>query len=161
MQLTFPGPDAPAPPVVSFAMPEGWHPIVTPGSVLSAAKQVEADVFTANAMVTWVRESSEFLLEEAVRLLEVELRAQPDCSMLEPIEAGFDGLHGVGRGAVFTQPGVGALAQFHVMLLAPGHGYSDLVHMTVTIGGDRVAEDFPEVRDLLHSIRVNVAVGTS
>ena len=161
MQLEFPGTYAPAPPAVSIVLPDDWRPLIAPGSLIAAVKQTVGSTFVANVIVTWVRESVEFRLDEAAAALDAELRAQPEAAMLEPVEAEFDGLRGVGRAAAFNQPDVGAVAQFHIMFLVPGEGLSDLVHVTSTLGGDRVDQDFPEVRQILRSVEVRPVTSTS
>lgn len=154
MHLTYPSAEFPAPPSISIDLPPGWTPTIVAGSLFAATKASEAGRFAANIICTWVRHDGDGDLDGIIAALEAELAGQPDAHLFEPVTTDLDGTLGIGRAAVFVDPSAGSVAQFHLLVQSPHGGCLDVLHLTSTVGGDRVEEDFPEICDMFRSVRL-------
>lgn len=153
-ELRFPGPSALALPALTLELPDGWEPITVPGALV-AARATTAEHFAANVVVSIARHSRSFTVHDAAAVLDRELAALPQATLLEPEQLGaLDGRAYV-RMVAFAEEPFGSLVQIHLLVTVPRPASVDLVGIVGTCSGDRVDKDQPVLVAILDSLQIS------
>jgi len=158
----YPSERFPAPPALSFDLPDGWEPTIEPGSVLAAHKPTAGSVSTIVVRVEHREEG--FDVAQAVQEIQGLALHRPRGVASAPFRAEIDGLTFVGldlswvddrldQGGQGDQMGpLGTLLEVHLFHalepLAPG-GVSSTIHLIGSCGGLEAAAEYAVLQTVL------------
>ncbi len=152
LKIQYPSSEFPPPPAISLEIPDNWKMMTVSGALLGAIKIHDEQCFSANVIATWSREDIDSSIDEIAAGIEAELSSKQDSKLLGSGDEDLGGNPMRGRAAVFIDEVAGTIAQFHMVVLIKRETYSDLVHLTGTVGGDRLENDYPELRNIMTSL---------
>ncbi|MHB8246157.1 MAG: hypothetical protein ACYDGN_12550 [Acidimicrobiales bacterium] len=150
---TYPSELAPPIPRIEVDLAEGWEQVTVPGALMGICAR-RRDQFAPNIVVTWARYSLDYPLEDALGQLIAALRVLPQAQVLPTEYTELGGLAVAGTGATFVDEAAGTVAQVHLLSRVSYGTCVDIVHLTGTVGGDRVDDDLPIVLALMSGVRI-------
>lgn len=141
-------------PRLSLDLPEDWRPMTVSGALLGAIKEPNEPCFFANVIASWTREDAEISIDDVIAEIENQLRSLNQANVLESEPTEEDGKLVRGRVVVFDDEVAGTLTQVHFLILNKSQeaSYCDLIHLTGTVGGDRIDKDYQEMLKVIGSI---------
>ncbi|GAA1881390.1 hypothetical protein [Lapillicoccus jejuensis] len=158
--VSFPSDLFPGPPSVHVVLPDGWAPVVVPGTVLAAGRLPGEDEPAGPVPTVEVRvETGEPGLDVAAPLAELRgsVAQRPGGVASDPFRASLGDLELVGTDLSWVEDGLGTVLQVHLLhvlpALVPG-GPTRLVRLTGTCGGPRVREEYDALREVLSTATV-------
>jgi len=143
----------PAPPTVTLDLPEDWEAAPMPGAILSC----RGPLVDNRAPIIAVRYSTQPLtydLGDAMREVGAFARQRPDGEVEEPFRAPIGGLELVGVNASWTDPTIGEVVQVHMFAGTRSGGLLRLLHITGTVGGETIEDDYESVQGVLETLRI-------
>ncbi len=143
----------PAPPVVTLDLPDGWVGVPMPGAILSARGPL-VDGRAPMVAVRYTTRPLGYDLGDAMREIEEAARRRPDGEVEEPFRAPVGELELVGVNASWTDPAVGDVVQVHMFAGTRSEGLLRLLHITGTVAGESVEDDYEAVQGVLETLRI-------
>ncbi len=143
----------PAPPNVTLDLPDGWLGVPVPGAILSC----RGPLVDGRAPIVAIRYTTQPLtydLGDALREVTSHARQRPGGEVEEPFRAPIGGLELVGVNASWTDPSIGDVVQVHMFAGTRTEGLLRLLHITGTVGGASVEEDYETVQAVLETLRI-------
>lgn len=143
----------PPPPVVTLDLPEGWVGVPMPDAILSCRGPL-VDGRAPIIAIRYATRPAGFGLGDALREVENAARKRPDGEVEEPFRAPVGDLELVGVNASWTDPAIGDVVQVHMFAGSRSNGLLRLLHITGTVGGESIEEDYEAVQGVLETLRI-------
>lgn len=143
----------PPPPTVTLDLPDDWVGVPVPGALLSC----RGPLIDGRAPIVVIRYSTQpisYELTDALREIETHAKARPEGEVEEPFRAPIGELELVGVNASWIDPTVGEIVQVHMFAGTRTEGLLRLVHITGTVGGESIEDDYETVQGVLETLRI-------
>lgn len=152
--LTYPSSEFPGPSTVHLDVPEGWHGVPAPGAALAAAAEDRVDRFTPNVIVRMTSRPATTPLTEPLDELRAYAAQKPKGTVSEPFKTELSGVQFVGCDVSWVDDRAGTVVQAHLFGLVPRGEVAELVQLTGSVGGADATDDYPVVKDVMKSLRI-------
>lgn len=154
----------PGPPTVSLDVPDDWVATPAPDAVLAARRPGEAGEFMSNVVVRVDHREDGFVVDRAVEEIRRNAASRPSGESAGVFRGEIDGVPFDGVDISWVDERAGTILQVHLFSAVPPvveGGATYLVQMIGSVGAARAEVDYPTIKQIMLSARIDPWSGPS